>query len=173
MKIVVSSIDREGLQQEMDISLAIENNTPKDNVHVSLRVNKHEKSVLLDGNAETTISLVCSRCLKRFLYPLNVNFKEEYVQMPEAGTGIEHELTSEELDVNFYSNDEINIDDFIREQLVLSLPVKPLCSPDCQGICPKCGKDLNEGLCNCKEKYVDPRLISLKELKESLKYRKE
>lgn len=167
MKIIVSEIPEEGIEQELNLLLSLENNEPRENVHVSLRANKYGKRVMLDGSAGMSASLVCSRCLKKFSYPLNVDFHEEYVPQPDA-VEEEHELMDSELEINYYKDDEIDVDDFIREQLIVSVPLKPLCRAECPGICPMCGKDLNEGLCECKKEEIDPRLLPLKKLKESL-----
>jgi uncharacterized protein len=167
MKIIVSDIPEEGLAQEMDLMLSIENNEPVESVHISLRVNKYGKRVMLDGDAGVSVSLVCGRCLKSFTYPLSVDFHEEYVPAPDL-VEEEHELTNDELTLNYYTNDEIDLDGFIREQLIVSIPIKPLCNADCSGICPMCGKDLNEGSCECKREVIDPRLSPLKKIKESL-----
>jgi len=168
VKIVVSDIPDEGMEQEMDLLLSIENDKPTENVHVFLRVNKYGKRVMLNGRAEMSTSLTCSRCLKRFSYPLNVYFQEEYVPQPDV-ISEEHELTDEEISVNYYMDDEIDVDKLIHDELVVSIPIKPLCSVDCAGICPRCGKDLNKEICQCETEGIDPRLLPLKKIKESLR----
>jgi uncharacterized protein len=83
--------------------------------------------------------------------------------------GNDHELSSDEMDVGYYSDDEIDIKDIVREQMLLVVPIKQLCSSDCKGLCPDCGKDLNTGSCGCRDVKVDPRFSKLSELKERLK----
>jgi len=61
----------------------------------------------------------------------------------------------------------------VKEQVLLSVPMKPLCRNDCAGLCPVCGRDLNEGACNCRKEELDPRLAPLAQFKETLKDRKE
>jgi|Deesub1362A_J573_1020465.scaffolds.fasta_scaffold04811_1 uncharacterized protein len=163
MKIIVSDIPEEGLQQDVDLKVSIDNSEPAEDVHVSVRVNRYGERVMLDGSAGMSVSLVCSRCLKRFRYPISVEFHEEYVPRPDA-VDEEHELTDEELALNYYINDMINLDEFIREQVIVSIPIKPLCKANCMGICPMCGKDLNEGSCDCKKEDIDPRLSALKRM---------
>jgi uncharacterized protein len=84
----------------------------------------------------------------------------------------EQELAQEELDLSYYDNDEIDIQALIKEQVLLSVPMKPVCSENCKGICVTCGKDLNAGLCECKEDGHDPRLAPLQKLKEAMKNKK-
>lgn len=169
MRIVVSSIPDEGLHREIELLIALEDNVAENIARVDIKIQKFDKIVLIDGFAEMSASLICSRCLKGFSYPLKVRFKDEYVPAPEITGEKEHELTNKELELGFYSNDELDIKELIKEQMLLAVPMKPLCESDCQGICPKCGKDLNDGLCECKGEEVDPRLIKLKEFKKRLK----
>jgi len=61
--------------------------------------------------------------------------------------------------------DKIDLDEYIRDYAVLAVPMKNLCSEDCKGLCPKCGKNLNEGTCNCSEENIDPRWESIQKLK--------
>jgi uncharacterized protein len=162
MRLIVSEIPEAGLHREIELPIALEDDRQKSNVHVFIKISRFGSRVLVEGHVETSVALICSRCLKEFLYPLNVNFKDEYVPRGEVIEEYEHELTNEELDLSFYSNDEIDIEELVREQLLLSVPMKPLCKSDCQGICPKCGRDLNKGLCTCGKTGTDPRLAPLK-----------
>ena len=75
-----------------------------------------------------------------------------------------NEVKSEELDLDFYSGEELDLLDLIKEQIELNLPMKPLCDDACKGICPKCGTDLNVKSCTCSVKDIDPRFESLKKL---------
>jgi uncharacterized protein len=77
----------------------------------------------------------------------------------------QHELKSEELDTVFYTGDILETDDLLKDQLILNLPMKPLCSPDCKGLCPGCGADISTSACGCGESDVDPRFEILKKLK--------
>ena len=73
-----------------------------------------------------------------------------------------------ELNIGYYKDDKIFIDDIIKEQMLLVLPIKQLCKDDCKGLCAECGQDKNTGSCECKHEHVDPRLAKLSELKERL-----
>ncbi|MFZ5827999.1 MAG: YceD family protein [Bacillota bacterium] len=112
-------------------------------------------------------SLVCGRCLGEFTEPLDVFFEEEFI---EAGHGEGRAEEDEEEEsgrtVSFYTGDEIDLTDPLRENILLELPIKPLCDADCKGLCPTCGTNLNEGDCACEgdREAVDPRLAALKDL---------
>jgi uncharacterized protein len=66
--------------------------------------------------------------------------------------------------VSFYKDDTIDLGEVMREQFFLALPMKPLCRPDCRGLCPVCGKNRNIEQCECREEWTDPRLAPLKKL---------
>lgn len=157
------TIPDSGLEQELKISATHLDDIIKDDVQVFLKIFKAGDTVLVSGKAKAEASLSCSRCLEKFSYPLDVKFEVEYVPLRELIEVGEHELTREELDVSFYKNDQIDIDELVREHLLLAVPMKPLCKSNCKGICPKCGKNLNENLCECSTNEIDPRLAPLKE----------
>ena len=171
MRIKVSDIPDDGLQQELDMPVAINDNAKADVAHASITVYRFGKKVLVDGSLRIFVSLKCSRCLKEFSLPLNTVFREEYNPAEEFEKEHVRELKGSELDSGFYSNDEIDIPEIMREQVLLAVPVKPLCSNECLGICPHCGKDLNEGPCECKEDEIAPRLEPLKKFNELMKKR--
>ncbi len=104
----------------------------------------------LTGTVRGGTSLECSRCLKRF--PFRIDASELNVDlMPgnSPGEGAEHELDRSELDVEFYQGDAIEPLDLVKEQLLLSVPMVPVHSPDCKGLCSVCGADLNTKECGC------------------------
>ncbi|MBI4686926.1 MAG: DUF177 domain-containing protein [Nitrospirae bacterium] len=166
MQIIVSEIPDNGLEYELDIPVALLNEAVRNTVHVYIEIQKFGDKVLVKGNAKTKLQVACSRCLKESPYPLDISFDIEYIPLAEFSDIDEHELRKTELDISFYKDDEISIEELIKEQLLLAVPMKPLCSPDCKGICPECGKDLNDGACECKTEKIDPRLAVLKKLKK-------
>ena len=168
MRLIITEIPEDGLEEDLDMSLSLGDVAIEGDVHVSFKALRLGDKVLVNGNAETKASLTCSRCLKEFLYPINVAFEAEYVPLKSFYKGVEYELKKEDLDVSFYERDEIDIKDLVREHLLLTLPMKPLCMPECRGFCQRCGKDLNEGFCGCETEEIDPRLVPLESLKRRL-----
>ncbi len=166
MRIKVSDIPDDGLQQELDVPVVINDNAKADVAHAGITAYRFGKKVLVNGSLSISVSLKCSRCLKEFSLPLNTDFREEYNPADESEREHERELKRRELDSGFYSNGEIDIPEIMREQVLLAVPLKPLCSDKCLGICPHCGKDLNEGPCECKYDEIDPRLEPLKKFNE-------
>jgi len=172
MRITVSNIPESGIEEELRVPIAIGDIKLKEDVRVFLKASRFGSKVLVEGRFTSVAFVICSRCLEEFSFPIEDSFSIEYIPYGELAQGKEHELTKEDLDISFYHNDEINVEDLIREQILLSVPMKPLCKSDCQGICPECGTNLNETPIHrsgCSSEKIDHRLTPLKKLKESLK----
>jgi DUF177 domain-containing protein len=119
----------------------------------------------LVGDTHTSVELECSRCLEPFLRAVDSTFDLRY--QPHArntGEG-EREVEEDDLTTAFYENDAIDLGQLMREQVYLSLPMKPLCRDDCRGLCPVCGANLNLSVCRCAREWDDPRFAALKALK--------
>jgi uncharacterized protein len=138
-----------------------------------IKISRLGKMIFAEGSIKISATLICSRCLNNYSYPLDLTFSEEYTPAGVSDQEKEYELSETELDLDFYSDEEIDISELITEQVLLAVPMKPLCNPECPGICTECGKDLNEGICKCNTDKVDPRLSPLKRLKEKMEERKE
>lgn len=123
-----------------------------------------DRQFRLMGQAKTTLEVDCSRCAEPFRVPVDVPFDLAYLPQAEnAGQG-EREIGDDDLSTSYYQGESIDLGDLLREQFYLALPMKPLCSEDCKGLCPECGTNLNRGTCNCKPSWEDPRLAGLKDL---------
>ncbi|HZR24427.1 MAG TPA: DUF177 domain-containing protein [Vicinamibacterales bacterium] len=121
----------------------------------------------LVGDVKTTLELPCSRCLEAFQWPVDAHFDLRY-QPKSAHTGEgENEIEEDDLTTAFYENEEIDLGQLMSEQFYLSLPMKPLCTEQCRGLCPECGTNLNRDTCDCKRTWDDPRLAALRELKRN------
>lgn len=128
-------------------------------VTVKLVLTNTGEILLANGFLKTTLRLTCSRCLEAFPYRLDVPFIVGYKEAKKQKT---EDTGNEDLEVRAFSGDRIDITEDVRDTLLLALPMKPLCRQDCKGLCPHCGKNLNEGPCGCKEEEVDPRLVVLR-----------
>jgi uncharacterized protein len=134
-------------------------------VSLAFDIHKDKQQFRLAGTVKTTLELPCSRCLEPFTWPVDAAFDLRY--QPHAlnsGEG-EREIEEDDLSTAFYENDEIDLGQLMREQFYLSLPMKPLCSDACAGLCPQCGTNLNRGTCDCKPDWEDPRFAALKEIR--------
>ncbi|MBS3818317.1 DUF177 domain-containing protein [bacterium] len=128
-------------------------------VHAEMWVKKEGEDVLVKGRISSWLSLLCSRCLLPYNFSVDSEF--DHVYMPEEFEEIKEELEEEDINKLFYYNRELNLRDVVLEQLNLTFPLKPLCSEDCQGICPVCGNLVSSGKCTCRVHDADPRLEKL------------
>lgn len=136
-------------------------------VTLAFDIQKDKDQFRLAGRVQTTVELWCSRCLEPFAWPVDASFDLRYQPHTlNAGEG-EREIEEDDLSTAFYENETIDLGQLVREQLYLSLPMKPLCREECRGLCPVCGTNLNRGACECKREWDDPRLAVLKALKKT------
>ena len=161
MKIKVSEIPEEGLDVSESTTLRI--NEREAPARVEVHVEKRGPEVEVKGDISARIELVCSRCLREFSRDVSVPVDLVYRPVEEMAEN-QAELAEEELDTGFYRADELDTDIVAAEQLILSMPMKVLCSDACKGICPRCGRDLNvEGcLCHAGDRPEDPKGHQLK-----------
>ena len=123
-----------------------------------------EAAFAVRGTVVTTLELACSRCLDPFEVPVDAAFELRYVpQTANAGEG-EREIAEDDLATAFYRDGLLDVTELLREQFQLALPMKPLCSEACRGMCPQCGTNLNRTECACRPHWEDPRLAALKSL---------
>lgn len=138
---------------------------------VALRFDLHRDATRyhLVGAVETMLELACSRCLTPFLLPVACAFDLRYLPHAENTGEGEREVEEDDLSTAYYRDDTIDLGDLVREQIYLSLPMKPLCRPDCRGLCPECGANLNAVTCACVPRWEDPRLAPLRALLDDRK----
>lgn len=171
MKVQVQDIPLEGLSLSYEVGLT-EWELPENDVvlleaiHIVLNVLKQAgEEVYFSGALSTMIKTECSRCLRPLSLPLKSDFHLMYVPFPSGSKESDVALSAEALDLNFYHGGEINVDQEMRGQLFLSIPMHPLCQSDCRGLCPQCGEDLNQVRCQCHSEPIDLRWKGLEKFK--------
>lgn len=128
------------------------------------RVLPMDQSYLVEGVMQAEGDLLCSRCLAPVAWEGSEGFSVEF-RHPLEGSDDEVELDESDLDVVFLDGDELDVERLAAEQVMLNLPMRILCQPECAGLCPSCGANLNQaGTCHC-EPEVDPRWEGLRDLK--------
>jgi uncharacterized protein len=135
-------------------------------VQLAFDIYKDKEQFRLVGHVQTTLELPCSRCVEPFKWPIDAEFDLRYQPHTHNSGEGEREIEEDDLTTAFYDNDEIDLGQLMQEQFYLSLPMKPLCTEDCKGLCATCGTNLNRGTCDCREEWEDPRLAALKMLKK-------
>jgi DUF177 domain-containing protein len=134
-------------------------------VKLAFEIYKDKSTFRLVGRTQTTLEVPCSRCLEPMVLPVDAAFDLRY-QPHTVNTGEgEREIEEDDLTTAFYQKDEIDLEQLMREQFYLALPMKPLCSEDCKGLCSMCGTNLNKGTCDCKREFEDPRFDALRQLR--------
>lgn len=162
MKIIIPEIPKEGL--DLEIQETIESDIISSPIKAHLKIGKHGSEITVKGDLTAEVKLQCSRCLKDFSEILSVPVDVVYHPVEDLKGEDNHEIKTEELDMDFYSGEEMELIDLLKEQLMLNIPMKPLCTDLCKGICPGCGADLNIDNCTCNIKNIDPRFEKLKKL---------
>ncbi len=131
-----------------------------------VHLEKHDDAILLRGNLQGELIYTCSRCLDVFAEPLNLAFEIFLKGSQTAVPDEERELTGEELNEDYISGEELDLDIYLREQILLALPLKPLCRPECAGLCWRCGANLNRESCSCRSSGFNPAFAGLEKLKQ-------
>ncbi|HVF54756.1 MAG TPA: DUF177 domain-containing protein [Pyrinomonadaceae bacterium] len=130
------------------------------------RASRKRDEVRLRGTIKTEVEMPCDRCLRSTRVPVEVEFDAGFIPAErERGATENVELQQEDLSVSVFEGETINIDELVREQILLALPIRLLCTEDCKGLCPHCGADLNAEQCSCDRKETDPRWAALAALK--------
>lgn len=160
MIIRVSELEDEGLTVDDPAAIGAPYADPSWRLdRVRLAVQPDGADVLVRGRLAATVPQLCSRCLDTFRATVNADVDVRLVPRPATAESVE--LASEDLDVDFYTDDQLDLSAVIETETTLALPMKPLCREDCRGLCPVCGGNRNSAPCACRERPADPRLAVL------------
>ena len=170
MKIKISDVEKKGYihlsysEEPTLLNLDKGRFRPTSPLKVDVHLNKTRDGVYASGKVEATLSLNCSRCLKHFPYPVSEEFHFEYrprqTEFPE-----EIELDEEAVGIVFFEGDEIELSDQVRQDVLLAIPMKPVCGESCKGLCQVCGGDLNVVECDCSPAAAWSPFAKLKDMK--------
>jgi len=136
-------------------------------VSFDVRAERAGGGVRVSGSLSAEFEVACVRCLVAFPHAVERDFEARYRRTVADGGSDEAELDESDLDLDYYGDEGIDLQQLLGEQLLLSLPMKPLCQTECKGLCSQCGVNLNDEICDC-EPEVDPRLASLGALRDQL-----
>jgi uncharacterized protein len=128
-------------------------------------VKRSGAEVAVSGRFSSIVSVECDRCLKTVELPVSAEFRVDYITGRDYESSHAAELTAEDLDVSVFDGESIDVDELVKEQILLSVPDRTLCREDCKGICSTCGADLNASACDCATSDIDPRWEALKKFK--------
>ncbi len=112
---------------------------------VSVTLSRARAEILARGELAVRFHVPCARCLEPALVEVSAPFATTFVPAPVAAS----EGDEDEPDIQTYTGDEVDLSPLCREQVLLGIPLSALCRPDCKGLCPQCGAELNLGSCTC------------------------
>ncbi|MEE8442120.1 MAG: DUF177 domain-containing protein [Dehalococcoidia bacterium] len=149
-------------QHTLNVTFVPQENPQIGHVSGRVRLMRVDQGVWVSGSLDATTMSSCSRCLQDVSVPVKFQLDDIYFSLVDFTTGapIRH---TDEIDPGFIIDDHhvLDITDAVRQSTVLALPMKPLCQPECSGICPHCGVNRNEVDCACESGVIDPRWAPL------------
>lgn len=175
MRIQLQQIPPEGLKRSellpvewADSALEGEATVVAPGVDVQVRLQRVGREILLEGEIRATMAYACDRCLEQAQQVVEAPFTLLVGPPREKDLQEEEEVELEEDDLSYLplTGQEIVLDEVIREQLILAIPMVRRCSEECRGLCPGCGRNLNQEACTCSASPVDPRWEALKKFKD-------
>jgi DUF177 domain-containing protein len=133
---------------------------------------KHQtiKDLRLRGKLSAQLELQCARCLDPVPQDIKREFELLYRPLGADAGRDELSVTDAEAEIGYYQGEGLLLEDVLREQVLLALPLKVTCGEECKGLCPQCGKNLNQEQCSCSTAVEDPRWAALKEVRSRLEH---
>jgi len=134
-------------------------------LHVDMKVSRAADKFLLNGTLSGGIKVRCDRCLEPFDLEVKARFNVYLVARASGSSDEDIELLDEDMEVDFIKGEKVDVDEIIREQIYLSVPMKCICKKgDCRGLCPQCGANLNIAPCSCKREGGHPAFSKIETL---------
>ncbi len=137
-------------------------------IAIRLKATRIGEMVAVEGEFDTSLRLTCGRCLREFLSPARSAFALTYAPEASAAAGggsVPLRPDAEDAGLLGFHGDTIDLHEGIQEQVILALPLRPLCAEACRGLCGQCGADLNEGPCGCRAPGAETVFAGLRKLK--------
>ena len=128
--------------------------------------------IRLKGQFSGKFQVPCARCVEPVEIPLAAEYDLIFRPAGADSDAPERSITAPETEIGYYLKDSLLLEDVLREQVLLSLPVRTLCKPDCKGLCPRCGENRNSQACTCEVGPSDPRWEALAGLRDRIKLQK-
>jgi uncharacterized protein len=133
------------------------------------RLARSGHEVRLHGTITARAEVDCDRCLKALSVPVATDFDVTYVPATDYYDEATAELQEDDLGLSVFDGEAIDLDELVREQVLLAMPPRMLCTEECKGLCPVCGEDRNSQECACETKEIDLRWAGLAGFKQEEK----
>jgi uncharacterized protein len=141
---------------------------------VLIRENRGSRKVVEDirlvGSMSTQVEVRCARCLDPVEREVSESFDLLYRPQGVDAAGDEAAINQAETEIGYYRGDGLLLEDVLKEQVLLALPVKLVCAAECRGFCPHCGRNLNVENCDCVATMSDPRWAALEDIRKKLEH---
>jgi uncharacterized protein len=151
-------------EHDVDLVMDVTGYGNEGRIQGKVTLTRTDRGILVKGVLNTEVELTCSRCLEPFRCPLTLNIEEEYFPTVDVVSGAPLPVPDEVGCFTIDENHELDLTEAVHQYALLAVPMKPLCRPDCAGLCPLCGQNLNLGECQCPPPEADPRWAKLKEI---------
>jgi len=125
-------------------------------LHVHLKAARGENAVIVEGSLGIDVEQVCSRCLGPAAEHLEIPFREIFALRAD-----DSEIQDDEEEIHVVTEEKIELQPYVEENVLLALPYIPLCDEACRGLCPVCGNNRNLEPCDCRQEKIDPRMAGL------------
>lgn len=167
MKLALAQVPPEGCEVRFTAEEALLRDAgdgirPHGAIEVEGRAGHEGTGLRVVGEVRTRLRLVCSRCLEEFDFPVASRFDVTYSKVVPVEDEVE--LDGRELTVCHLEGDTVDLGELAREEVLLEVPMAPLCAPECRGLCPRCGANRNRERCGCPQAAADPRFEALGKL---------
>jgi DUF177 domain-containing protein len=131
---------------------------------ISGQLKRKNEQIGVTGRVVARAEVDCDRCLRSIEVPLETEFNLQYVTAEEYKRIDGAELEETDMAVSVFDGEAIDLDEIVREQILLAVPTRSVCQEDCKGFCPVCGENRNLKECGCQSQDIDPRWTALKDL---------
>lgn len=137
-------------------------------IHLDGMLTGKDRSVAFAAHVTAVIGTVCDRCLKPLSYALDFELSETLMSAHDVDVLVAHGADREQLETEnwIYNDAHLDLNYLVLDAILTQLPLRHLCRPDCKGLCPHCGADLNDGPCDCENTEIDPRWAILAQLQD-------
>jgi len=182
MEFKVSELERESIEFDLELAPGVvelgdeaEQAGPLATSGLAEVIHEHRgprdivADIRLRGRFEGRFQVPCARCVEPVEIPLKADFDLIFRPAGADQDPPERSITAPETEIGYYQKDSLQLEDVLREQVLLSLPVRTLCKEDCKGLCPRCGANLNTDPCGCDKGPSDPRWEALSGLRSQIK----
>jgi uncharacterized protein len=166
LKSPVGTSQRLDLDPDDGLSLNEEHVRLAGDVRGQVRLHRTNQGILVDGTATAPVELRCDRCLEPFTTTVTFPLREQFYPTIEVNTGVPVPAAEDDLGFPIDQNHTLDLREAIRQNLLVALPMRAICREECAGLCPQCGRNLNEGSCDCMPETSDDRFAPLRALLE-------